>query len=1031
MHIKFIVPFNNFSYVNFYNDFKFLLNKYYLVDAYFIYLNQRIYVLSLNAEFFNNVANWLGIQQEIIIFTFIKQYQGNERLMYDYFTEYNQTKDIILLPLNWYTKRIIYWDGASLSRGIGNNYYNIFSTGRTTISYVHEGRLARPTSGGSTAVLQDSNGNQIRKLGPNGIPLPSPLNIIYPINFNGLAYVYVPSTTLPASLVFTGGSGFNVTFTQSPFLATNSTRSYEQNLQLTLWGDSANKVVTHTQLDYIQLFQDAFIGNEINPAPVSILPFKNFSYATNSLVPTPPAVGGPFFPPTFINLAGQTRVFNENCEIIIQNLVLPDGWKIKLNGYEVEPFRNEYGLIILPNYVISIEMTPGSFNYSPDIKYNMYQYSDVYYSTLVTVEYGMQTPAQQEIEPSKNFVVITTPNTTDDPEIANYAYVGISIATCQLVGVRVVGWYTYEGLVDSTGFNTETYLLPNVATATSVNRIMLASLTDENPNVAIISKKIVFWTNLDNLSNPSNYAGEYVSPVFNSNIITTCQNNIAPTRITNVNTTNEVTINTFKQITSQTQPLPYMCRFIVQAYDLNDAIKLSNQTTPYVTTSNPLPFTNAEYNSNCNYGNTIVAGTSFEPQAPLSLQSNLSGVDYTNALPSGFNLFWSGYDTKIPIGWTYSPTLTYRNVYYTNSTNLVQFDANNNVAPFQPLVYTYLNSGRKNGATVKKLGYYAPDGTVINTNRYVTYVVPKTGAVTKYKYITINTPVLAQRNTRVLFWQYRRGNQVEQYGEDQLVRLNETDYDQITITFVKTDGTVFTYPYVFVYFFDPIESNETKYPASYISPPFSSNDYAELINNVNSPLVYQISTDNVTTITKVQNLAYLTNQTTLAGTLRIQLTANTISAGRTLYAQFTGGIPFVSSTSEAQILPFNNSDYTNTLNWIYPPTKGDPFAPTSEQKYCGVEVTTINSDEEIEFIFGFGFLTEGWVFTYELGQVARVGNYFYVLNQASFTYGMTDNSFNYGQTPSISAISFLRNALVQVPEEFYIINRAWNPCIPN
>lgn len=285
--MKLIVDFSQQTLVNFYFAINFLKNKYNLIDAYFLFFNQRIFISSLQDGFFRDVKNWINIQAQSLVFTFVKNYTGTERMVYDYYSPYFISEDVYFLPFNWYTKRFIYWDNAAQSRGQGNNYFRIFSVGLTPIAFIRESdknKLAQ--SGGSTIVFRTQTGERYVKLESDGKPIEIfPAYIEYPITFEGLICKFSDEFNSVTLQVAADDYNFQITFNQNQ----NPLINFETNFDFPVTTKKfQDRILDAANLDYIQSFQRAIIGNkivieEIGDIPKP-LPFSNAAYGVNTYI---------------------------------------------------------------------------------------------------------------------------------------------------------------------------------------------------------------------------------------------------------------------------------------------------------------------------------------------------------------------------------------------------------------------------------------------------------------------------------------------------------------------------------------------------------------------------------------------------------------------------------------------------------------------------------------------------------------------------------------------------------------------------
>lgn len=119
------------------NMYFFILNKYSVKDAYFIYNDQRVFISKLGYEYFDDIIGWdqFGIchlQLWFIQNSFLSSRQ------YFYKTNTYQNEDIYFLPTNWITTDIIFTENSGLTKTIGGSSARVFSLGKTIISYINE-----------------------------------------------------------------------------------------------------------------------------------------------------------------------------------------------------------------------------------------------------------------------------------------------------------------------------------------------------------------------------------------------------------------------------------------------------------------------------------------------------------------------------------------------------------------------------------------------------------------------------------------------------------------------------------------------------------------------------------------------------------------------------------------------------------------------------------------------------------------------------------------------------------------------------
>lgn len=242
------------------NDYTYILQRYGYIDAFFYYKRQKIYISALDQAFFTDVSRISSLNINFLIIKFVKKIVGGSRLIYDYFSQYNYSTDIVFYPFNWFTKRFTYWDSTALIRS-GNDVYHVFSCNYVPLGYVKE-QNNLITSGGS---------NIVARTVPDGYPLPlkgepngqvfysGPFTLDAPVQIQGLLYQLTledgdnlvsvnanvnPSTTFAVSedkrvdTIYNNFFGLNISLNQT----TNQLTIYAPNV------------------DYMQTFQKAFMG---------------------------------------------------------------------------------------------------------------------------------------------------------------------------------------------------------------------------------------------------------------------------------------------------------------------------------------------------------------------------------------------------------------------------------------------------------------------------------------------------------------------------------------------------------------------------------------------------------------------------------------------------------------------------------------------------------------------------------------------------------------------------------------------------
>lgn len=270
--MKLIANFTENTLKNFYKVHNKLLSKYGFRDAYFYYMNQRIYISGLPSDFFTIIENWIGMQALQLIFEYVTYVPDTARNTYTQFGAYYQNFPVWFLPFNFYETKFVYWDSASSIRS-GNNFFNVLSVQKFLLGAVNE-KNDQIRSGGSTIVAYDIDGNIIPpKAAPNNQPYPANLfSIKYPINLEGFELKFINNSgQLTFSFDDASNSNFTVKGTKifSPY--TNNT---EFQLGLPIFRDSAlpfnlnQRLVSVENLDYIQSFNSAICGATILALPL-------------------------------------------------------------------------------------------------------------------------------------------------------------------------------------------------------------------------------------------------------------------------------------------------------------------------------------------------------------------------------------------------------------------------------------------------------------------------------------------------------------------------------------------------------------------------------------------------------------------------------------------------------------------------------------------------------------------------------------------------------------------------------------------
>lgn len=315
-----IVDTTNDFIFNFFKCFTFLIDKYNLLDAYFIHLKQRIFVGQLGSDFFNNRENWLGLQQRYVIFNFVNNINFNDHMFYDYTSSYFISRDIVFLPFNWYTRRFVYWDSTALIRG-RNGYFNIFSVDSTVLGYVNE-RSNIAFSGGSALVMADSSGNLLTpKIFADGKVLElNNASVIYPIVTAGFNCLFVNDEG--GKIIVSYGSNTSFNFGVNSSSTFNSRINNVINLGASIRRDPSinyqldRRNISSQNLDFIQAIQPAIIGVTIVAQPLSNIPPPIvIQLPTNSeFVPSPSYQNLPFYS----NISFNTYNYENNSYVLSQ-----------------------------------------------------------------------------------------------------------------------------------------------------------------------------------------------------------------------------------------------------------------------------------------------------------------------------------------------------------------------------------------------------------------------------------------------------------------------------------------------------------------------------------------------------------------------------------------------------------------------------------------------------------------------------------------------------------------------------------------
>lgn len=280
---------------NFFKCFTFLIEKYNLVDAYFIHQKQRIYVAQLGEEFFNNRENWIGLQQRYVVFNFVSYTYPTDHMFYENASEYFSSRDVVFLPFNWYTHRFIYWDSTAAIKGSGG-YYNIFSVDNTVLGYVNE-RGGVAYSGGFALVMADESGALIKpKTNADGRELKlDNASVIFPVITSGFNCVFLNDNGGTVSVSYGPETNFNFTVDQSLTFKTKYNNTLDFGVSIRRDPTEAyttdRRGITTKNLDLIQAFQPAIVGVTIvvQPLPAGPSPSTTIILPSNESFVTQPS----------------------------------------------------------------------------------------------------------------------------------------------------------------------------------------------------------------------------------------------------------------------------------------------------------------------------------------------------------------------------------------------------------------------------------------------------------------------------------------------------------------------------------------------------------------------------------------------------------------------------------------------------------------------------------------------------------------------------------------------------------------------
>lgn len=117
--------------------FFFILNKYSVQDAFFLYNDQRVFISKLSPAFFDNILNWDQFGLNHIQLWFIKDSFLADRQFYYKTTTY-QNEDILFVPTNWLTSEAVFTENSGQTKTVGDSSARLFSIGKTIISLINE-----------------------------------------------------------------------------------------------------------------------------------------------------------------------------------------------------------------------------------------------------------------------------------------------------------------------------------------------------------------------------------------------------------------------------------------------------------------------------------------------------------------------------------------------------------------------------------------------------------------------------------------------------------------------------------------------------------------------------------------------------------------------------------------------------------------------------------------------------------------------------------------------------------------------------
>jgi hypothetical protein len=237
--------------INLVAQYKYIQSYYGFDDAYFIYRDMKIYVSSLENQigYFIDDEAWYELSQAFIVLCFVRrkppisQYYERQENLY-------QSKDIYLIPFTWLTSDIIYYEGAGLTLAIDNNYYSVFSVGKTVVSFVKESEQYLTFGGGDAVVMID--GETKRKRDGKAYKK-SELEVLFPTTCSKfLVYMLKEGSLSCESSVFYCDSLFS-----------NPQTPVGQQILVDMFVRGATAKFTGDNIEYIQGLRDAFCGNRI------------------------------------------------------------------------------------------------------------------------------------------------------------------------------------------------------------------------------------------------------------------------------------------------------------------------------------------------------------------------------------------------------------------------------------------------------------------------------------------------------------------------------------------------------------------------------------------------------------------------------------------------------------------------------------------------------------------------------------------------------------------------------------------------